>query len=376
MSTIDVYTCAAANYLPKVRVLFETMRRHRPDWRLHLALADAPPPAAALAKLPPHELHRLEDLAIPSRLGWTFCHSLIELATGIKPFALRRLLARPDCGGVIYLDPDIAAFSRLEIVEQALATHDIALTPHLTAPERDHAGIIANEICTAQHGIYNLGFIGVAATADGRAFADWWADRVYRFCREDIPNGLYTDQRWVEFAAAYFDRVAVLRSPTLNAAPWNLAQRQVRGKAPDSLTVNGLPLDFFHFSQIDGLSEAFLSGGQSAVRDLLKWYKQATKPIGKEALARGAWALGAFDDGEQILIEQRLVYRLRGDLQEAFPNPYAAGPGSYAGWWRSEAQREFPALFDPAARDGEMRRLTSTLSTGHFSEKAFGAETA
>lgn len=366
MSTIDVYTCAAANYLPKVRVLFESLRRHRPDWRLHLALADEPPPAAAFAKLPPHELHRLEDLDIPHRRGWTFCHSLIELATAIKPFALRRLLARPDSAGVIYLDPDIAVFSRLEVVEQALATNDVLLTPHLTAPERDHEGIIANEICTAQHGIYNLGFIGVGATEDGRAFANWWADRVYRFCREDIPNGLYTDQRWVEFAAAYFDRVRVLRQASLNAAPWNLATRQVRGKAPDSLTVNGEPLDFFHFSQIDGLPQELLSAGQSAVRDLIKWYKAATKPIGKEAVARGPWALGAFDDGTPIAPEQRLVYRLRGDLQVAFPDPYALG---FRDWWRDAAKSEFPALFDPAAREAEVRRLTSVLSTGHFAEQ-------
>jgi hypothetical protein len=370
LSVIDVYTCAAANYLPKVRVLFETVRKHRPEWRLHLALADEPPPAAAFAKFPPHELHRLDQLDIPNRKGWTFCHSLIELATGIKPFALKRLLARPDCGGVIYLDPDIAVFSGLERVEAALATHDIALTPHLTAPERTHDGILANEICTAQHGIYNLGFIGVAATPDGRAFADWWADRVYRFCREDIPNGLYTDQRWVEFAAAYFDRVAVLRSATLNAAPWNLAQRQLAGKAPDSLTVNGAPLDFFHFSQVDGLSEEILSGGQSAVRNLLKWYKTATRPAGQEKQVRGPWAMGAFEDGDPILMEQRLVYRLRGDLQEAFPDPYRADAESYLGWWRSEAKREFPALFDPARREDELRTLTSTLATGHFSDKA------
>ena len=40
MLEIHVFTCAAANYIPKVRMLFESLRQFHPEWRLHLALAD------------------------------------------------------------------------------------------------------------------------------------------------------------------------------------------------------------------------------------------------------------------------------------------------------------------------------------------------
>ena len=37
---VHVYTSAALNYLPKVRTLFSSLRRHHPEWKLHLLVAD------------------------------------------------------------------------------------------------------------------------------------------------------------------------------------------------------------------------------------------------------------------------------------------------------------------------------------------------
>ncbi|MET0274484.1 MAG: hypothetical protein ABW360_15970 [Phenylobacterium sp.] len=356
---VHVFTSAAANYLPKVRLLFESLRRLHPEWDLHLALADAMPPADAFAGLPPHEPHQIADLGIPEWRAWAFCHSLMELATAIKPFLLRRLLARPGCKAVIYLDPDVVAFSRLDDVLGAFAGGDILLTPHQTVPEATVHGVIANEICTLQHGVYNLGFVGVAARPEGRAFADWWAERTYRFCRADIPNGVFTDQRWIDLAPGFFEGVRVLRSPRLNVAPWNLSTRRVDG-APPNLTVEGQPLGFFHFSAIDSTPD--FGGGSPAVAALAEWYRARAAPLPAEQPWLSGWGFDAFADGEPILVEHRLVYRLRGDLQRAFPDPFADG---YRAWFRDHAPAEFPALFDPAAREGEITRLSSALTTGY-----------
>ncbi len=362
MRSIHVFTSAASNYLPKVRVLFESIRRFRPDWTLHLALADSDAPEDALAATGVDEIHRLPDLEIPQWRAWSFTHSLIELATGIKPFALKKILSRPDCEAAIYLDPDIAVFSGLDRLKEAFSTADILLTPHLVAPETTQHGVIANEICTAQFGIYNLGFIGVAATPEGRTFAEWWARRLYYFCREDIPSGLYTDQRWIDFVPSFFERVRILRSPTLNVAPWNLSTRDVTGSLRTGFRVNGEPLDFYHFSAIDTLDDEGACGGQAAVAELVGWYRAQSTLT--EATAP-QWGFDAFEDGESISRAQRLVYRLRGDLQRAFPDPFRAGPGSYQAWWRAEAPNEFAALFASNSHDEEIARLSSALTTGY-----------
>ena len=41
---VHVFTSAAFNYIPKARLLFEALRKHHPEWVLHLALGDEPHP--------------------------------------------------------------------------------------------------------------------------------------------------------------------------------------------------------------------------------------------------------------------------------------------------------------------------------------------
>ncbi len=362
MKTVHVFTVAAGNYLPKARVLLASLRRHHPNWRLHFAVSDASPPPDAIAGLGADEIHPLDSLGIPNLRRWAFAHTLIELATAIKPFVLKKLLARDDCEAAIYLDPDIAVMSPMSEVARTLKTADIVLTPHMTAPEQSVPGIVANEISTMQHGIYNLGFVGVAARDEGCAFAQWWADRTYRYCREDIPDGIYTDQRWVDFAPAFFDRVKVLRSPGLNAAPWNLSTREMGGSLAAGFTVNGAPLVFFHFSQLGVMPDARTTGGQAAARELVEWYRAATMPTAAEKAVSPHYAFDRFDDGSPIAMEQRLVYRARPDVQRAHPDPFAAGDGTFLAWWKAHARAEYPKLFDKSTRAAEMQHLMSFLA--------------
>lgn len=353
---VHVFTSAAANYLPKVRALFGSLRRVRPEWRRHLVLADRAP--ASLPDVGADEVHTPADLGIPAWPTWVFCHSLIELATAVKAFALAKLLARDDADAVIYLDPDILVFSDLQDIVDALSEADILVTPHQTAPEATPAAVVRNEVCTAQYGIYNLGFLAVAARGQGPAFSAWWRERLYHFCRDDIPNGIYTDQRWIDFAPSYFDRLRILRGPHLNVAPWNLATRPLGGEAPDRVTVSGQPLGFFHFSAVDnGAFDAFQDDPR--VTALVEAYVARTQ--GPSA----PWGFATFADGAEIIRQQRLVLRLRGDLQRAFADPFASGEGTYQAWWRDQARAEFPALFDAATREAEIARLSGALTTGY-----------
>ncbi len=120
MLEIHVFTCAAANYIPKVRMLFESLRQFHPEWRLHLALADDLTEDLDLTQQPFDEICTVSELGIPDWRGWAFCHDIVELSTAIKPFMLARLLRLPGCKKVVYLDPDTVAFSRLDDILEAL----------------------------------------------------------------------------------------------------------------------------------------------------------------------------------------------------------------------------------------------------------------
>ena len=363
---VHVFTSAAFNYIPKVRMLFNSLRKHHPDFVLHLALADDLHPEVNLDTEPLDYVLPIADLSIPDWKGWSFCHNIVELSTAIKPFVLQRLLERPDCEKVIYLDPDMVVFSRLDDILEALDHSNLVLTPHQTSPEISLDAVMNNEICSLKHGVYNLGFFGVAPTEVGKSFAKWWSERVYHFCRDDIPNGLFTDQRWIDLVPAFFEGVAIMRSSRHNVATWNLTTRYLSGNLAQGILVDGEPLGFYHFTGFDSGAHRVMAsknaGGNQTVFELINWYTDQTKNLSKDPLARVSWAFGSFSNGEAIHLAQRVVYRVRVDLQKAFPNPFDSS--GFLQWWKSQGPMEYPELFSEATINDKLRMLQANLTPG------------
>jgi len=98
---IHVFTSAAANYLPKVRVLFDSLAAHHPEWQQHLILVEDWPATEIAAVDVDAEIHQPRDLDIPDWRPWAFCHSIVELCTAVKPFLLKQLLSRVDCDAAV-----------------------------------------------------------------------------------------------------------------------------------------------------------------------------------------------------------------------------------------------------------------------------------
>lgn len=365
-----VFTSAAVNYIPKVRILFNSLRKYHPTWELHLALADQLPDYIDLDKEPIDHVWQADKLGIPYFKGWSFCHSIVELSTAIKPFVLRKILDLPDCSNVIYLDPDTVLFSCIDEITEALASSNLTLTPHQTVPESGLEAIMDNEISSLKHGIYNLGFVGVAATNTGREFADWWSDRLYHFCRADIPNGLFTDQRWVDLAPAFFPEVRILRSPRFNTASWNLSNRHITRTEDDQFLVNDTPLGFYHFTGFDSGDHHVMarrySKNNPAVTELIEWYAKEIKLIENDPIGKTKWAYGQFSNGTQISRFQRIVYRERPDLQKAFPDPFDAN--GYLAWWDTSGKKEYPKLFKDSTKDSYIKEFTTLLTPGFRGE--------
>jgi len=338
MSTY-VFTSIAANYVPKARVLAESVKRRSPEVKFCLLLAEKGS-FDALSAPEFDQIVTLEDLGIDDLSSWAFRLSLVELCTAIKGAFLRALLARPDCERVFYFDPDMVVLCEVDELARRFSDGPILLTPHLTEPDKSVEGILDNEMSALRHGTYNLGFLAVANSDQGRSFADWWWRRLQLFCHDDIPRGLFTDQRWVDLAPAFFEGVVIVRDPGWNVATWNLAHRHVEGMPPEDLRVNGRPLRFYHFSGLDsGAQLAMLDKYGSAMGVLYQmrdWYLERCSHFERSMPTIGEWSLGRFDNGEEIQRHHRLLYRLREDLQRAFPDPYSTRDinASYSDWFR------------------------------------------
>lgn len=340
---MHVYTSITSNYLPKAHVLARSIKRFHPAAIFHLVCLDGVDGVPIEDRAIFDTVWTLNDLPIPNVRAWTFQHNVVECCTAIKGLAAQELLRRQGADRIYYFDPDIVVLAPLDELESLLDRYSYLLTPHLTEPETDLQGILDNEICALQHGIFNLGFLAVRATEQGRRFLDWWSARLLRFCHDDIPRGLFTDQRWIDLAPGFFPDVGVIRAPQCNVATWNLTHRKAHGRAPYEIQIDGRPLVFFHFSGLDsGAQEVMLAryGRESPVLIALRqWYLAECERAGQARHGRRRCPLDCFDDGTPITPAQRLLYRTRLDLQAAFPDPYrTADPAhSYRHWYEADA---------------------------------------
>lgn len=360
---MHIFTSITANYLPKAAVLAHTLKKSNPGATFHLLLSDDIP-----ADCPAETLSAFDHIVTPDKLpienlkAWTFGHSVVELCTAVKGAMVEYLFDTVGAERVFYFDPDIAVLGSLDELNQTLSKHSIALTPHQCQPEETMQAIIDNEICSLAHGVYNLGFLAVRRTDQGLKFARWWAERLRHFCHDDKPRGLFTDQRWVDLAPAFFDDIAILRNPGFNVATWNLTHRKAQGEAPWNITINGHPLVFYHFSGFDSGAQLTMLdryGKQSPVLfDLRDWYLTDCEKYGQSLLGKRPSKWATFDNGNIITREQRLLYRTRKDLQQAFPDPYQTNDinRSYFHWFAANGARAVANQGKPEPRIIKMLR--------------------
>lgn len=335
---VHVYTSITSNYLPKARVLAHSIKTADPQVQFHLVLSDNPPIGFDLAAEPFDNIIYAEELVTSDFPQWAFGHAVVELCTAVKGVALEHIFTQCGAEQVFYFDPDMVVFGRLDELQQALSKSSVVLTPHQTDPEPSDMGILDNEVSSLRHGVFNLGFIGVRNVPEGRRFARWWTERLLKYCHDDLPRGLFTDQKWVDLAPCFFDDITILRSPAFNVATWNLANRKATGSLEEGIEINGEPLGFYHFSGFDSGDQITMLeryGAQSPILfKLREWYIAECERYGQSELGTLSSKYARFSNGELISTSHRLLYRQRIDLQRAFPNPFqAGGSGCYKAWY-------------------------------------------
>ena len=323
-----VYTSICMNYLPKALCLGESLKKTNPNIKFYVVLLER-----EISDEWPDEANKLIDKVILAKdLGWNdfdkyiFKHSIVEASTSVKGQALVYLLENV-AEKVLYIDPDIYVYNSLDELDKLLDKNDIILTPHLTIPETNKIDIDNNELCALQHGVYNLGFVGVKKSEEGLKFASWWNSRLQLYCYDDIPKGIFTDQRWVDLAPAYFN-VYILKNPGYNMAPWNLSTRKLSEKNKKILVNDKYELVFFHYSGFDsGANETvfnyYVKDKNNIIFNLRNEYIEKMNKHGQKEIGKSKWTYSEYNDGNSISREVRIIYRNVGFDKIIDVNPFS-----------------------------------------------------
>lgn len=344
---MNICTIIAHNYLAHARALARSFSEHHPGGKClvlvidehegHLDVEGEPFTLVTPADLPFAD-GEFADLATR--------YDVLELSTAVKPWLLRFMLEHHDDGrGIAYFDPDIRIHSRMVELESMLETHPIVLTPHLTeAMPRD--GKVPNEQALLVAGSYNLGFIGLSASPQAAGLLDWWAERLRTDCVVAPAEGLFVDQRWIDFVPGLIAETGILRDPAYNIAYWNLATRELAYDDQRGYTVNGAPLRFFHFSGYSPDRPDELSKHQNrirlsdnpALRRICDEYGAALREEGFERVRTLPYELDVLPSGLRINRLMRLLYRRGRDTGAlALPPADAEGEAAFLAWLNAPA---------------------------------------
>ncbi|MCC6198318.1 MAG: hypothetical protein IT518_28025, partial [Burkholderiales bacterium] len=357
MSKTCFFTIVSNNYRHFARTLVASVRAHDSDLDAFVAICDGPP-ALRDARDAYQEIS-IRELGLPRFDRFTFQYTILELNTAIKPWVFEALFAR-GYQRVIYFDPDIRLYGSAAPILSHLDTAQIVLTPHLT--DRLDDGRKPSELQVLQSGSYNLGFIALARSGQTDRFLEWWQSKLERDCVVDIPRGLFTDQKWIDLVPGMYEGVAIVRDPGWNVAYWNLKHRAVARADDGATVVNGRPLLFFHFSGfVPGAK--LLSKHQDrytidslppALRALTDDYAADLARNGLEdSTQQPPYAFGRFSTGEPIPDLVRRCYRETFPWDDPHPDLWTPAGERFVVDWLNE----------PAPEHGKpwVSRLAATL---------------
>ena len=338
-------TIIAKNYLAQARVLAQSFLEHHPDSTFYVLLVDELDDAFDPAT-EQFSLVTIDQLELPKKHQLCFQYTCRELSTAVKPAFLSHLLRTTELETIVYLDPDTAVFSSMDTLVDTLQSNNIALTPHILQPITD-ASIHPNETELLQVGTANLGFIGLRRSAITFQFLDWWNTRLIDHAFEDLGQGMFFDQKWLDIASSFFEDIAIIRDPGYNVAFWNLQERTIH-KRSGQYTVNGSPLVLYHFSGYrpelpDQICHYPLSTHSfkqyPSVRVLHDSYAKKLYAADYKAASALPYAFGVFSNGTPIApCIRRTFYELQ-DKRSRWSNPFSVeDSGCFFDWLNATAK--------------------------------------
>ena len=117
MAKIGVFTIGSKNYLAYARTLLASVSKHNPEYETYLCLADQiddhfDPEIESFTTITSDQLN------IPTFDDMTLRYNIMEFNTAVKPFMFGWLFEKTDLDAIIYLDPDILAYSTFDELEK------------------------------------------------------------------------------------------------------------------------------------------------------------------------------------------------------------------------------------------------------------------
>lgn len=229
-------------YAARGRVLVESLRTSGDPGRVHvLALDDATFDEVETWKHMNVNVLRLEHLEadFPELLAAKADRSRLEYVFTLTPWLTRWVMAQAaESSWVTYLDADMAFYSSTTPIYDSANSGSVAIVEHRFTWEQRWR---------AKYGRFNVAWVGFRNDPHGQRCLDWWATRCLDWCRDEVSEGRFADQGYLDRFPELFEGVVVINLPGADVAPWNLRRHKLSVEPNGRVLVDGSPLIFYHF---------------------------------------------------------------------------------------------------------------------------------
>lgn len=226
------------NFLFKGLTLYFSLQKHCEHFRLYvLCMDEIVHGLLSRMDLPGLELIRLDEIEDERLLNIKSNRSSAEYCWTCKPYLCLYILKQKRSGSVSYLDGDLFFFSEPYPMYKEIGDSSIAIVEH-----RFPVAVYSEKV-----GRFNAGFVYFKNDKEGLRCLEEWRDDVLAWRFNSSKDGKFSDQTYLTGWPDHFKNLHVIKHIGVNAGPWNIKNNVHITNDGNRLSINNVPLIFYHF---------------------------------------------------------------------------------------------------------------------------------
>lgn len=236
-----------SHYLLKGVAMLRTLKQHCASAQVHVLCMDVQTKTIleqlSLPDVYCIALSSLEDDALlavkPGRSTAEYCWTL---SSSLPWFVFQH---NPAIEMITYVDADLLFYSPVEPLFDEIGSASVAIIEHRFTPRLQHLEV---------NGRFCVEWVSFRRNAVGLECLNRWRLQCIDWCFYRLEAERMGDQKYLDEWPHRYSDLHILKHVGAGVAPWNYAQYQFDINLQQQITVNGVPLIFYHFHQFQLLN--------------------------------------------------------------------------------------------------------------------------
>jgi hypothetical protein len=236
-----------SSYLLKGVAMLRSLNQHCANAHIYVLCMDEQTESILNALDMPHvsciALTKIEDEAL---LKVKKTRSVAEYCWTLSPCLPWYIMDHyPEVDFITYVDADLLFYSSLQPLINEIGDSSIAIIEHRFPPRYKHLEV---------NGRFCVEWVSFRRDGQGMACLARWREQCIEWCFYRLEDERMGDQKYLDQWPNLYSKLHILQHLGAGVAPWNYSQYNFRCDAQGVITVDGLPLIFYHFHQFQLLA--------------------------------------------------------------------------------------------------------------------------